>query len=128
MARIILRIADKERGDSAGLINIMTLIIPSVNSFLAAITTQTILRDGDNISADIEDKTIMNEEIVTCNLRLVYSSLKMIPDTVVLFIISQRAQIEVHALSSPVHTINRRRRHNCQQSNKTNNAILHLRL
>ena len=128
MAGIGLRIADEESGDSAVLVDIVTLIILAVNRLLAAILAQTILGDADHISADIEDETITNEELAESDLRLVRGSLQVIPDAVVLLIISQRAQIEVHALGGLVRTIDRCRRHDCQQSNKTNNAILHFRL
>lgn len=58
MARILLRVADEEGGDGTGLIDIVTLVILLVESLLAAILSQTILWDGDHISADIEDKTM----------------------------------------------------------------------
>ena len=128
MARILLRVADEESGDGTGLIDIVTLIILLVESLLAAILSQTILWDSDHISADIEDKTMANEEFGESDLRLIRGGLQVIPDAVILLVISQRAQIEVHAGGGFERTIDRCRRHNCQQSNKANNAILHFRL
>ncbi len=113
MARILLRVADEEGGDGTGLIDIVTLVILLVESLLAAILSQTILWDGDHISADIEDKTMANEEFGESDLRLIRGGLQVIP---------------VHAGGGFERTIDRCRRHNCQQSNKANNAILHFRL